>query len=462
MNFRFIAVYLAALALLAVAGAWWVFWPVHGGGGQAMAVIIPLGSLVLAALAIGHLGMHARGWARDKQQQLDRRSAQLEEAREAYQALLDHSDILIFTMDEQGRYLTMNRYGLRLLGAILGEIQGKYIEEHLDQAGAVRLRELLQTALQDGQAGRNLEPLCLGGRERFMNIHLKMLEGNGRLKRRVLVLMQDQTEQKLVDERMWQTEKLASLGLLAAGVAHQINNPLGILMGFGQLLLEATEPGEPGHHELGIILEQGSECKRIVDGLLSFTRLSDLGSGGCDLLTGLHAVIDTIRPVLKSQGVELDLDLPVSLPICRASGGSMQQVFLNLIANAMDAMPGGGRLMVSAQPKTKEPRQGSLHGTLPDAKSYVEIVFQDSGPGIAPENLERIYDPFFTTKPVGQGTGLGLSVVYGIVREQGGTITCQGAPSGDQDAVGACFIIRLPIQPDEAPEAGGDETVSPR
>ena len=450
MRPRFLVTYLGALILLSLAGIWWSRQYQTESNHPEMLWIMPAACLLICAAAMAHMLRSARGWARRNQELLDRQSAQLEESRQAYQALLDHSGLFICTLDRMGRYLSMNQHGLDMLGAGLADIEGKYFEEHLDQAGAARMRSLFQAALSNGQASRSLEPVFLGGRQRFMDIYLKALQSGLPDQNRLLLLMQDQTEQKLFEERMWQTEKLASLGLLAAGVAHQINNPLGILMGFSQLLRDGSSPDSPGYRELSIILEQGAECKRIVDGLLNFTRLADLGGGKTDLLSGLYSVLDTVRPVLGSKGVSLVLDLPQSLPGCQASDASIQQVFLNLISNAMDAMPKGGELKVSARLKNKEPLQGSMHGTLPDSQNYVELVFQDSGPGIPPADLERIYDPFFTTKPVGQGTGLGLSVAYGIVREHGGTITCVQAPAqADGEPAGACFVIRLPA-PDEA------------
>ena len=440
----------AGLLVLAGLGLWWGLGPAPPAWAW---VLIPGLALLLLALAGLHMGLRARAWS-GRQAQLTRQGEdQLERARQTQQAVLDHSGDLIFTLDPQGRYLGMNRWGLGFLATSGEYLAGKFIEEHLDSASAARLRDLMREALASGQARRHLEPLNLGGRPRFMEVFLKKLEARPGQEPQILGILRDQTEAKLAEERMWQTEKLASLGLLAAGVAHQINNPLGILMGFTQLLIDQTPDEAPGRRELGIILEQGGECKKIVDGLLNFTRLSDLGGGG-DLLAGLRGVIDTVGPVLESRGIGLDLDLPADLPYCPASGGAMQQVFLNLISNAMDAMPQGGRLAIAARARRKEPRQGSQHGTLPQGPRYMEISMQDSGTGIDPDMLDRIYDPFFTTKPEGQGTGLGLSVAYGIVREHQGTITCQSPPPGQPGPGGARFVIRLPLPGDQAAQGG--------
>ena len=452
MNRGFTA-WLAAPTVIAGIGVWLRFGSGLGADWGEAGWLIPLAALIASAGAMirwSRIDKRRKGRAAEL---AARQAAQLKAAREAYQALWNNSDMLICTLDDQGRYLSMNRYGLEMIGAEQADIEGKFFEEHLDSDGAARLRGLFRTARNDGQAGANLEPLILAGRERFVDLYLRAAAEPESGRMVVLMIVRDQTEQKLFRERMWQAEKLASLGLLAAGVAHQLNNPLGILMGFSQLLLDSGPEDAPNRRELGIILEQGQECKRIVDGLLNFTRLSESGAGGPDLLTGLRSVLDTIRPVIKNKNIELVEELPDRLSDPQKRGGAMQQVFLNLIANAVDAMPRGGRLKVSARAVAKEPRQGNLHGTLPDSDSYVELAFQDSGPGVPPNIAERIFDPFFTTKPVGQGAGLGLSVAYGIVREQGGTITVDPARmDGETSSGGARFTVRLPLN------APGDQT----
>ncbi|MCB2185365.1 MAG: PAS domain-containing protein [Deltaproteobacteria bacterium] len=392
-----------------------------------------------------------RGQARQQAAGARRLSEAIRRTRETHQVLLDHTDALIFTLDQEGRYLTFNRAAREVLGHGPVPAEGKFVEEHLDPPGAAKFRTALARALAEGEARLTRQPLKLVGRERFLDLYLKLLGPPGGSGLQVLCIVRDQTAEKLRDDMLWQTEKLASLGLLAAGVAHQINNPLGILMGFAEILADRTPAGAPGHRELAIIQEQGQECKRIVDGLLNFHRLSELGLGRPDLLASLHAVLQLVSGVLKHKGIQVDLDLPDRLPPTPAGGGVMEQVLLNLLANAMDALPRGGLLRVGAAYRVKPPRQGDLHGTLPAGPSYVEITVQDNGPGIAPEHLERIFDPFFTTKPVGQGTGLGLSVAHGLVRELRGTLTCQSPPP-DGSPPGARFTVRLPVEDAARPD----------
>ncbi|MEW5724674.1 MAG: ATP-binding protein [Thermodesulfobacteriota bacterium] len=386
-------------------------------------------------------------WRRE----LEEKTRALREAGETYQAIIDHADALIFTLDPQGRYLDLNRYALAYLGATLETVRGKYVEEHLDAPGAARFREHLDQAWRTGELTRAREPLTINGWERCLDLHFKVFQPPEAREPFVLAISRDVTDQKALDERLWQTEKLASLGLLAAGVAHEVNNPLAVMMGFCELLLEQAEDGSPGRRNLSIIYEQCQQCKRIVEGLLHFTRLSNADAGPSEPLAALMTVVEALRGLLAKKGIELDLDLPDRLPPSAAGAGALQQVFLNLIGNAVDAMPEGGRLSLSARLKTKPPYQGDAHGTLPAGRLYLEFEVRDTGPGIAPEHLSRIFDPFFTTKPVDQGTGLGLSVVYGLVREHQGTITCQSPVRGERgEEQGTCFTLRLPATaPDE-------------
>jgi PAS domain S-box-containing protein len=398
--------------------------------------------LLLAALV--HLRARLAAWQAEVAHQVRLRAEALERRRQVERALMDHYDALVILLDREGRYLELNREARHLLEVEDSrQVVGKYLEEHLDPKSAPRFRQLLRQALAQGEARLEGRWLHFAGRERYLEVVARTI-GNP-WDQSLLLILRDLSDQKLRDHKLWETERLASLGLLAAGVAHQVNNPLGVLLGFCELLLDRTPPGAEGRRELEIIHQQGQECKRIVDGLLSYSRLSDLGGSGGDLVAALRAVLEMVSGVLSERGIELEVRLPQELPPTPAPAGAMQQVFLNLIANAMEAMPGGGRLMVEAALRTKPPRQGTLHGTLPAGRRYIEIAIEDTGCGIPPEHQEHIFDPFFTTKEVGQGTGLGLWVAYGIVREAGGTIVCQSPPPGREEAGGTRFTLRLPL-----------------
>ena len=226
--------------------------------------------------------------------------------------------------------------------------------------------------------------------------------------------------------RMAQSERLASLGMLAAGVAHEINNPLGGILALTSLVLEDMPPTEPGRRNLEEVVRQAGRCGGIVRGLLEFSRQS---KADMELLR-IEAVIDNTLDLVGTQAaffnVRVEKDIEPDLPPIIADRAQLSQVFLNLIVNAVQAMDERGALTVTIR--------------AVDARSAVEVAIADTGRGIPSEDLDRVFDPFFTTKTDGQGTGLGLSIAYGIVTRHQGTITVES-----QVGRGTTFRVRLPV-----------------
>ena len=198
---------------------------------------------------------------------------------------------------------------------------------------------------------------------------------------------------------------------MAAGVAHEINNPIGIMLGFCDLLLEKIDPDSMEYNDLKTIERHGLHCKSIVERLLSFARMGDEPVECSDLNASIESIVSIVNHNLEMNRVELALSLSRSLPYVRADSTGLQQVFLNLINNALQAMDGEGVLKI----QTRRASGGKM----------VEAADLDTGCGIRKEHLDKIFDPFFTTKKVGQGTGLGLSVSYGIIARCGGQIKCR-------------------------------------
>ena len=231
-------------------------------------------------------------------------------------------------------------------------------------------------------------------------------------------------------------EKLASLGTLAAGVAHEINNPLGVMLGFCDLLVRKKAPGSQEYDDLKIIERQGMQCKQIVENLLSFARVGQEKTTDTDLNECLGEIIKVVQHSLEMKGIELRTELANPLPRVRGDDRQLQQVFLNLINNAAAAMPAGGRLTLRTAPVAGGQRAA--------------VQVQDQGTGIAPEHLDHIFEPFFTTKPEGEGTGLGLFVSYGIINKYGGTLTCQSQNhDGGERPRGTIFTVELPAHTGE-------------
>jgi len=232
-------------------------------------------------------------------------------------------------------------------------------------------------------------------------------------------------ELRRAQAQLIQSEKLASIGELAAGVAHEINNPLGVILGFSQVILRKLPEDDPLHQPLASIEREGLRCKKIIQGLLDFSRhtmptfqpvnLNDVVGSACDLFE--YQI--TVNNVRMTKG------FAPNLPEIRADANQLQQVFSNLIINAYHAMPKGGELRITTRA----------------VGDHVQAIFADTGVGIPPENLKRIFDPFFTTKQVGKGTGLGLSVSHGIIESHGGKIEVDS-----QMGKGTTFVVALPVK----------------
>jgi two-component system NtrC family sensor kinase len=238
-----------------------------------------------------------------------------------------------------------------------------------------------------------------------------------------LIILDDITERSELESRLLQADKLSSIGLLAAGVAHEVNTPLAVISTYAQMLAKQISRDDPKTRLLEKIANQTFRASNIVNSLLNFSRTSPTEFEEVDLNRSIRETLSLIEHQLEKHGVRVRLDLDEALPPIRANFGKMQQVFLNLFLNARDAMEGGGELGVVSRAEN----------------SSACVTVSDSGKGIPPEHLSKIYDPFFTTKPARQGTGLGLAVTYGIVRENGGTIEVVSQPGA-----GAEFRLRFP------------------
>jgi PAS domain S-box-containing protein len=241
-----------------------------------------------------------------------------------------------------------------------------------------------------------------------------------------IVLVDDITERMTLESQLAQADKLSSIGLLAAGVAHEINTPLAVISSYAQMLAKQLR----GDARLGPVLDkitqQSFRAAEIANGLLNFSRTSTTEFRSTDLNQVIRDTVSLLEHQFKTAQIVLDVDLIEELPPIHGNPGKLQQVFLNLLLNAKEAMPGGGRLRVA---------------TL--ANSHVEALVTDSGAGIAPEHLKRIYDPFFTTKNRPgdkRGTGLGLSVSYGIIQEHAGKIQVESAVGS-----GTTFHLEFPL-----------------
>jgi signal transduction histidine kinase len=234
---------------------------------------------------------------------------------------------------------------------------------------------------------------------------------------------------RLASKRLIQSARLAAVGEMAAGVAHELNNPLTTITGFVELALDEIPAENPSHADLELVLRESLRAKEVVRRLLDFSRPLEGFRIRSDINDMISEVIAIIQHLAHTTGVELRMELWNELPWMQVDRNQIKQVFLNLFQNALQAMPNGGVLLI----------QTSLR--IQDASEWVTVQVHDTGEGIQPENLQRIFEPFFTTRPPGKGSGLGLAVSYGIIQDHDGMIEVESTPN-----TGSVFTIWLPVQ----------------
>ena len=232
---------------------------------------------------------------------------------------------------------------------------------------------------------------------------------------------------KMSEQRLMRSEKLASIGRLAAGIAHEINNPLTSVLTFSSLLLRKAEKEEQ-KEKLEIIVKETTRCRQIVRDLLNFARQGEPKKEEVSINQVIESALSLTRNQLKVSEMRIAVQKELGeLPLLQLDPNQILEVFVNIIINAIDAMPQGGELKMTTR--------------LAQGGKSVEIRASDTGYGISKENLEKVFDPFFTTKDAGKGTGLGLSVTYGIIDRHNGTIDVES-----EVGKGTTFIIKLPVE----------------
>ncbi len=241
-----------------------------------------------------------------------------------------------------------------------------------------------------------------------------------------LLILDDVTDRVSLEDRIVQADKLSSIGLLAAGVAHEVNTPLAVISSYAQMLAKRVNEDPTHAKALEKITQQTFRASEIVNSLLNFSRTASNDFTSMDINEAIRETISLVEPQLRKARVEVVPRLQPDLPPIRGVAGRLQQVCLNLFLNARDAMPDGGRLEV-------------VTSIDPGAEDQIRIEVRDSGVGMTREQLSRIFDPFFTTKGPKRGTGLGLSISYGIIEEHSGRLSASSAPGE-----GTTFVIELP------------------
>ena len=360
--------------------------------------------------------------------------AQLQRERDFNQKILNTTQSMILVLDTAGLISYANRRCYEA-GYREEEMIGRHLVDLVDSAQRKEFEAALETTAH-GQQVENLEARAKRGDGSlgYFSISLSPMRDEQDAVNSVVVVMTDITDAALLQAKLAHAERMATIGRLVSGVAHEVNNPLAAILGFTDLLIENPEIPASAHESLEIILQETQRTKNIVQDLLSFARQRPVQKEAVRLGAILRQTIKLRSYDFTSHGVEVKEDFDENLPATIGDSQQLQQVFLNIVNNAYDAIQEAGRRgMITLRTK----RTGDS----------VEVAITDNGTGIS--DTARIFDPFFTTKPTGKGTGLGLSICYGIVRAHGGEIQCWNNDSGE----GSTFLVKLPIATEAATAA---------
>jgi PAS domain S-box-containing protein len=352
--------------------------------------------------------------------------AQLQRQRDFNQKILNATQSMIMVLDTAGLISYANRRCYEA-GYKQDEIIGRRLVD-LVEAGQ---RQEFDSALETTAHGQQVENLELRARRSdgtlgHFSISLSPMRDEQDTVNSVVVVMTDITDAALMQAKLAHAERMATIGRLVAGVAHEVNNPLAAILGFTDLLLENPQVPDNAREDLQIILQETQRTKDIVQDLLSFARQRPVKRELAHINAVLRQTTKLRSYDFVSHGVEVVEDYDENLPAVMGDAQQLQQVFLNLLNNAYDAAEESGR-------------RGRIHLQTRQRKGWVEVTIRDNGTGI--NDVERIFDPFYTTKQTGKGTGLGLSICYGIVRAHGGEIQCWNNAGTE----GSTFSIRVPV-----------------
>jgi len=353
---------------------------------------------------------------------------EVEALREFNESILESSRVGILVTDSDGRVVNVNRAFEHLYGTGRDQILGQSLSQVMP-AGVFALAnderpQAVGDDLPDGGLRVYRSSLrTRDGRRLVVSLTQAALRDPAGCPRGRVITVDDVTEQVLREQDLRRREHLASIGLLASGIAHEVNTPLTGISSYTQMLLEQRAQDDPEYSILKKIEQQAFRAAGIASSLLNFSRQRDGDYQPLDVEEMVTETLGLFEPHLRGRRIDLTRSIDGSLQRVNGNRGRLQQVLMNLLLNAVDAMPGGGMVTVAARA----------------ASGRIQIEVSDTGCGIPQEHLDRIYDPFFTTKPRGQGTGLGLSVSYGIVKEHSGTLSAESSPGE-----GSRFVVSLP------------------
>ncbi len=359
---------------------------------------------------------------------IENKAMELERLQNYTENIIETINVAVLALDTGGSVTSCNRAFEELYHVRRDQILGTSLQGIFGEDVVVSIHKATGTWGWNLRSASNIFKLYLENRrgERLIvNMSIIPLLESTDLNSGCLIVMDDITEKTRLEDQLLQAEKLSSLGLLAAGLAHEVNTPITGISSYTQMLLKQTPESDNRKPILEKIEKQTFRAAEIVNGLLNFARMNGAEFEDLDVNQLIQESLSLLDHQLRQNRINVEASLDRTLPPIYGNSGKLQQVFINLFLNARDAMSSGGDLKVRT--------------AMNDHMVIVDI--QDTGVGISEENIKRIYDPFFTTKRSGKGTGLGLAVTYGIIQEHGGRIFVDSAPGA-----GTHFRLKLPTR----------------
>lgn len=378
---------------------------------------------------------------RSLRNRLNTSKKQLKDAEERFHSIFENAPIALFTFDRNGKIAMWNTALQDLLERTDKEIsQGSLFEIMAREGQHQRIQGMIQTLFEgEGLADVRWEIFTRSRQTRYLSISMFPVWETSKTVVSGMAIVVDITEKKHLEQALLQTEKMAALGTLASGLAHEVGTPMNVILGRSESLLKHTQE-ERTEKGLKIIIEQINRMTKLIRNLLTFAQRKPVEKKKVYINQVIKKGIEIMEQQTQAKGITVTTGLSAELPPLWGDADQLLQVLFNLFINAIDAIEKTGQIRIITTLILDERRKKPRLDSNPTVNQMIEIVFQDTGSGINPSYLYKIFDPFFTTKPTGKGTGLGLAVVDGILRDHGGEIRVTSVVGH-----GTTFRILLPI-----------------
>ncbi len=426
---------------------WQMIAPFTGAINTATFVVIFAVSMYSRRIGLAH--REILSYQNDLKALVEKRTRLLEEQLQFQEELLNAIPIPVYFTDAEGRISGCNDALTLMFGCDKESLTGKMPEEIPELRSCLPFLDLCPEAGCNTKALIKKEKslLCANGKKRDLILYGNpFCDRNGTMKGSIGAII-DISERKMLEAQILQTEKLETVATMAGGIAHEFNNILAAIMGFAELAQHKIDPGIEIAHDLEQILSSSRRARDLIKQILVFSRQKSLNCEPCDLVEIIKNAVSLLRHRLKT-GMEIETSMCEKKAMVMADQGQLQQVFLNLGHNGINAMAEkGGILQISCKeiklPDASQPAAASLA-----PGEYIRVRVSDQGVGMEPAVMQRIFDPFFSTREVGDGSGLGLSVVHGVIKNHGGMVRVESSPGH-----GTTFEILLPkIHEEKKPE----------